>query len=231
MKTKLLNKRLFIFDLDGTILDTIGDIAAAVNSALAVYGFPKRSVREVQSYLGNGSLMLMKRAIPVERDDDFCREVREHFRRAYETGMYESTAAYGGICELIDELNSLGAVCAVISNKDDKNAVPMVKRYFGERFAYVRGVRGDTDRKPNPEVTLSVIRELGFTPEQTVFIGDGIADCEVSKNAGTEFVPIGYGYTENGRLFDASGKAPCESVAELKRVLIECFKRSEGADD
>ncbi len=228
---KSLNKKVIIFDLDGTILDTIGDIAAAVNRALSALGFPERTVGEVQGFLGNGSLMLMRRALPEGASEELCLELRELFRKEYQKGMCDSTAPYEGIAELLNRLNAAGAVCAVVTNKDDKSAVPMVKHYFGNSFAYIRGVRGDTDRKPNPEVTLSVIRELGFTPEQALFVGDGIADYEVSLNAGIDYVPVGYGYTPSEKLLEKCGKAPCESVSALGVELMKYFERSEGVSD
>lgn len=216
-------KRVIIFDLDGTIIDTIGDIAAAVNRALASYGFPPRTVAEVQGFLGNGSLMLIRRSLPNGGDDDFCREVRTRFRAEYEAGMYGITKPYEGIAELVDELNAKGAVSVVITNKDDRCAGPMIEHYFGKRFAYVRGVRTDYDRKPNPEVTLSALKELGFTPEQALFVGDGMADLNVARNAGIDFVPVGYGYTPPERLFAECGTQPLADVALLRRELLKYF--------
>lgn len=217
------NKKIVIFDLDGTIIDTIGDITAAVNRALAKYGYPPRRVDEVQSFLGNGSLVLMRRCLPNGGDDDFCREVRRHFRAEYEAHMYDLTYPYEGIAELIDELNRKGVASAVITNKDDRCAVPMIKHYFGDRFGCVRGVRTDFDRKPNPEVTLSVVAGLGFTPDQALFVGDGMADLKVSENAGIDFIPVGYGYTDPERLFAECGKQPVADVASLRRELLKYF--------
>ena len=217
------NKKIVIFDLDGTIIDTIGDIAAAVNRALDIYGHPHRTVAEVQSFLGNGSLMLMRRSLPNGGDDDVCREVRSHFRAEYEAHMYDLTVPYQGIAELIDELNGSGVVSAVITNKDDRCAVPMVKHYFGDRFGYIRGVRTDFDRKPNPEVTLAVLAELGFTPEEALFVGDGMADLEVARNANIDFIPVGYGYTAPERLFAQCGKTPVADVEALRRELLKYF--------
>lgn len=220
---KSLNKKAVIFDLDGTILDTIADIAAAVNRALAALGYPSRSVQEVQGFLGNGSLMLMRRALPNGASDSECITLRELFRVEYEKGMCASTVPYKGITELLNKLNSAGAVCAVVSNKDDKAAISMVKHYFGNSFAYIRGVRGDTDRKPNPTATLSVLSELGFTPNQALFVGDGIADYEVSVNAGIDYIPVGYGYTPSEKLFEICKKTPFNSVFELEIELMKYF--------
>lgn len=217
---KLHNKKIVLFDLDGTVLDTIADLAAAVNRALEFYGFPQRTVSEVQSFLGNGSLMLIRRSLPDGGDDAFCKEVRARFRAEYEKNMLELTKPYDGVGELIDRLNEKGVVSAVITNKDDRCAVPMIKHYFGDRFAAVRGVRSDNDRKPNPGVTLNLLSELGFSPDEAVFVGDGTADLNVAKNAGIDFIPVGYGYTSPEKLFAECGIEPVGSVEELHKKLI-----------
>lgn len=213
------NKKIIIFDLDGTILDTIGDITAAVNYALDVYGDPPRSVDEVKSFLGNGSLVLMRRSLKNGGDDELCKEVRTHFRAEYERCMLDKTKAYDGIAELVDWLNERGVVSVVLTNKDDKNAVPMIKHYFGDRFAFVRGVRTDTDRKPNPEVALSILEKFGFSPDEALVIGDGMADLNLAKNAGIDFLPIGYGYTDPSRLLEECGIRPVTDVESLRREL------------
>jgi phosphoglycolate phosphatase len=213
------NKKIIIFDLDGTILDTIGDITAAVNYALDVYGDPQRSVDEVQSFLGNGSLVLMRRALKNGGDDELCKEVRTHFRAEYERCMLDKTKAYDGIAELVDWLNERGVVSVVLTNKDDKNAVPMIKHYFGDRFALVRGVRADTDRKPNPDLALSILGQFGFTPDEALIVGDGMADMNLAKNANIDFLPIGYGYTDPSRLLEECGIQPVSDVEALRREL------------
>ena len=215
------NKKIVIFDLDGTILDTICDIATAVNHALSLYGNPQRSVEEVKSFLGNGSLMLIRRSLQNGGDDEFCKEVRTHFRAEYEKRMLEQTVPYDGIAEIVDRLNEKGMISVVLTNKDDKNAVPMIKHYFGDRFALVRGVRADNERKPSPDVALSIIADFGFTPEEALIVGDGMADMQLAKNANIDFLPIGYGYTNPSRLYNECGIAPVLSAAELKTALEE----------
>ncbi len=218
-----LNKKIVIFDLDGTILDTIADITSAVNRALKRFGHPARRVDEVKSFLGNGSLTLMRRCLKDGGDDDLCREVRAHFRAEYQSCMLEQTAPYAGIAELIDELNAKGVISVVLTNKDDESAVPMIKHFFGDRFAFVRGVKTDFDRKPNPEVALSIIADFGFTPDEALVVGDGMADLNVAKNAGIDFLPVGYGYTPSETLFAECRKQPVADVASLRRELLEYF--------
>ncbi len=215
------NKKIVIFDLDGTILDTICDIAAAVNCALSLYGNPQRSVEEVKSFLGNGSLMLIRRALQNGGDDEFCKEVRTHFRAEYEKRMLEQTVPYDGIAEIVDRLNEKGIISVVLTNKDDKNAVPMIKHYFGDRFALVRGVRADNERKPSPDVALSIIADFGFTPDEALIVGDGMADMQLAKNANIDFLPVGYGYTAPSRLYNECGIAPVLSAEALKTALEE----------
>ena len=215
------SKKIIIFDLDGTILDTIADITTAVNRALESFGYPKRKVDEVKSFLGNGSLTLIRRCLPNGGDDDHCREIRTRFREEYQKCMLEKTIPYNGISDLIDELNEKGIISVVLTNKDDKSAVPMIEHYFGNRFAFVRGVKTDFDRKPNPEVALSIISNFGFTPESALIIGDGMADLNVAKNAGIDFLPIGYGYTPTDRLFSECQKTPVSDVFSLRCELLK----------
>ena len=219
-----MNKKVVIFDLDGTILDTIGDITAAVNRALAFYGYKGRTVDEITSYLGNGSLMLIRRALPNGGSDEFCKEVRTRFRAEYESHMYDLTIPYEGAVELLSELASLGIKTAVVTNKDDRAAVPMIKHYFGDTVCRCRGVRADTDRKPSPDITLSVLDELGFTPDEALFVGDGMADLNVAKNCGIDYIPVGYGYTPSEKLFDECGITPVESISELREEIMKRIK-------
>lgn len=219
----LSTKKAVLFDLDGTVLDTISDIASAVNRALNAFGYPERTVAEVQSFLGNGSFMLIKRAIGADVDDDVCMSVRARFREEYEKDMCNLTVPYEGMCELLSSLCDLGIKTAVVTNKDDKCAVPMIKHYFGDNVHICRGVRADTERKPNPDNTLSVLREFGVTPEEALFIGDGMADLNVSKNCKIDFIPVGYGYTQPEKLFSECGKHPAMDVSSLRREIFRYF--------
>lgn len=218
-----VNKKLVIFDLDGTIIDTIRDIAAAVNRASAEYGGPARTVAEIQSFLGNGSLVLMRRVLGEDASDELCQAVRESFRKEYRNDMYSNTVPYEGIKELMAELKSRGAIIAVVTNKDHFCAVPMIEYYFGDLVQEVRGVTGDTDRKPNPENILLLLKKLGISAEEALIVGDGMADLNVSKNAEIEFVPVGYGYTKGEKLFANCGIEPCQTVAQLREKLISYF--------
>ncbi len=218
-----MKKKAVIFDLDGTVLDTMGDIAAAVNRALVSVCAPERTLNEVKSFIGNGSFMLIRRALPDRFDDEACLSVRERFRAEYESDMYSNTAPYDGICELLAELSSNGVAVMVVTNKDDRCAVPMIKHYFGENVHCCRGVRSENERKPDPRVTLSLLSEHGIKPEEALFVGDGMADLSVSEKCGIDFIPVGYGYTDKEKLFAECGKKPVSNVFELRQEILEYF--------
>lgn len=217
------NKKAVIFDLDGTMLDTMADIASAVNRALASFGAPVRTQEEVVSFIGNGSLMLIRRALPEGCSDEECIAVRERFREEYFGGMYEQTAPYAGMCELISELAAMGVTVAVVTNKDDRCAVPMIKHYFGTSVHYVRGIRDDSERKPSPKNTLEFLQKFGLSPEEALFVGDGMADVRTARNCGIEFIPVGYGYTDKALLFAECNKEIAADVASLRNKLLAYF--------
>ncbi len=215
-----MNKKVLFFDLDGTILDTIADITAAINRALKAYGREERTVSEIKSFIGNGSLMLCRRAMNVFDNDELCLEFRAFYQNEYDSDMYSHTQPYEGICELLQELRDKGLKIVVLSNKDDRNVVPMIEYYFGDLVDICRGVRTDTDRKPNPEVTLSILKDLGASVDEALFIGDGIADLQVSAACGMDFIPVGYGYFPVERLQQDSGKIPVMSVQALRKAVF-----------
>ncbi len=219
----MINKKAVVFDLDGTILDTLGDIAAAVNRMLIKKGCPTHTVDEVKSYIGNGSFMLIKRSLPVGASDEEIFAAREIFRKEYESDLFSNTKVFHGISEIFSSLNSKGIKVIVITNKDDKSAQKMIDFYFGKKVDFCRGIKADNERKPNPELTLSALGFFGIKPEEALLVGDGIADAEVAKNCGVDYIPIGYGYTENERLFDVCGRQPLMSVSELENELLKYF--------
>lgn len=215
------NKKAVVFDLDGTVLDTIADIAAAVNRALKAFGFAEKSVSQVQSYLGNGSLMLIKRAIENFDDEELCLSVRSRFREEYERDMCNLTKPYDGMVELMAELSRKGVKTAVVTNKDHHSAVSMINHYFGETVHITKGVVADGERKPNPQNTLSVLEELGVTVDESVFVGDGMADLMVSKACLMDFIPVSYGYTSAEKLKNESGREAVPTVEQLRNELLK----------
>ena len=211
--------KAILFDLDGTLLDTIGDLAAAVNASLSKNGFPERTVAEVKSFIGNGSLVLMSRAAGVPADGAQCALLRRDFISAYRASLCVFTKPYPGMPELVGRLHSAGVKLAVVSNKDDDCVKKLISSFFGECFDAARGTLSQSERKPDPSVTLGVISSLGTEPRRCAFVGDGRADAAVSKNAGVPFIPVGYGYTDPEALLALSGVSPARDVNALSKAL------------
>lgn len=217
------SKRIAIFDLDGTILDTIGDITASANRALSALGYKRRTVAEIRSFIGNGALVLMSRAAGLAPESEECRKLRMRFTQEYREHPFDNTRPYDGIAELIEKLNSRGVFVAVVSNKDDECVQTIIPHFFGGNIKISRGVRVESERKPNPEPTLALLALAGFTPSETVFIGDGKADFLTAQNCGIDHIPVGYGYTDPSVLFDLCGRGPFMTVSDLAEYLDSVF--------
>ncbi len=219
-----LTKRAVVFDLDGTVLDTIRDLAVSLNRALDAFGYETHSVDTVRSYVGNGFRMLVRRALPEGCDDGVIDAVCARFKEEYSSHLVEFTEPYEGMPELIAELSESGISVAVVTNKDDSCAGPIIRHFFGDSVAICRGVRVDSDRKPSPTVTLSVLSELGVAPSDAFFVGDGIADFETAKNCGIEFIPLGYGFTQPEVLSGLCGKRCIMTVSNLREELFSLLQ-------
>ena len=209
-----------IFDLDGTLLDTLGDLASAVNRALAAYGFPARTVPEVKSFIGDGARMLISRAAGIPPEDPLCAGIRARFALEYKAHLFDETAPFPGAPALIKTLHDKGVFTAVVSNKDDSCAVRLIRDFFGDTVDEVRGCRADSERKPNPATTLSVLGSAGIEPQNAVFIGDGRADVLTAAACGMPVVPVAYGYTDCAILREFSGTEPAKTVEELSERLL-----------
>ncbi|MBO4453326.1 MAG: HAD hydrolase-like protein [Clostridia bacterium] len=217
------NKKAAIFDLDGTLLDTIKDLASSVNRALAMRSLPPHSVGEVRSFIGNGALMLVSRASGYSPESPECAALRADFTADYKNHLADDTLPYPGIPELVKTLADSGVKAAVVSNKDDSCVQILIKKFFGENVTVSRGVRAESERKPSPETTFEVLSVLGITPEEAVFIGDGKSDHDTAHNAGITFVPVSYGYTDPAKFPAFCAETPCPDVPSLTAKLKEIF--------
>ena len=214
-----------LFDLDGTLLDTLGDLTSALNRALAAQGFKNGYTRaDVNGFIGNGALVLVSRASGLPPESEECAKLRAAFTQEYKKDLFTHTRPYPGIPELIRELNARGVKTAVVSNKDDSCAVKIINRFFGGDIAFTRGVRAESERKPSPFIALEALKTLCTAPCDAVFIGDGITDAGTAKNAGVRFVPAGYGYTPPEVLRGFCGKDPAPDVQTLADHVFSALK-------
>lgn len=212
--------KLAIFDMDGTILDTLVDLAEAVNYALRKAGLPERSLQEVRSYLGNGMLRLIRLAAPEDASSELLAELKETFTEYYKAHCSAHTRPYDGIVELIEELRARGVKTAVVSNKPDFGVQLLVQDYFPMSFDAAVGERTGIAKKPAPDSVNEVLRLLDISREEAVYIGDSEVDIETAKNAGMTGVIVTWGFRDEAYLLSLKPDALVHDIKELRSELL-----------
>ena len=187
----------YIVDLDGTLLNTLNDLAASVNYALRTYHLPEHSVEEVRWFVGNGVRLLMERAVPDGAQNPQFEEVFATFRQYYMQHSLDTTRPYDGIVETIHELKQRGCRLAVVSNKMMAATQELVAHFFpdievaiGEYEA--AGIR----KKPAPDTVFEALRQLGTSPDNTVYVGDSDVDIATARNSGLPCISVLWGFRD-----------------------------------
>ncbi len=226
-------KKVVIFDLDGTLLDTLADLGDSVNRTLALFGFETHSYEAIKGMIGNGARRLAYNAMPKGIDPETAERCAAHFVSNYQDGRNEKTRPYRGIVEILDILHEHGIMTAVVTNKPDPAAKAICESFFGSRLDLVMGDRPDMPRKPDPCGVFHVMETLGCS--RAVFIGDGDTDIEVAKNAGIGSVAVSWGFRDREFLREKGAEVivdDAESLLyEIGRSLGEELGEIEIAED
>lgn len=209
--------RLLIFDLDGTLADTIESIREGVNLAMERYGYPSRSYEEVKQAIGNGAMDLIRRSMPADaaRDETQVCRVFADYHALYRTTYDHCDACYDGITESLAELKKRGYTVAVLSNKQDEYVRALVKNLIPEGIVSLAMGQTELPKKPDPTVPLMITRSLGFSADQTAFIGDSEVDMQTGKNAAMLSVGCSWGYRERSLLADFGADCILDEPSEL----------------
>lgn len=210
-----------IFDLDGTLLDTLEDLAAAGNHTCEQHGWPVFPVDDYRYKVGNGMLKLVERFMPAEHagDRQMFEQALAEFRAYYEEHKEDSTAPYPGIPEMLDDLRDAGLTLAILTNKDHAAAVPLIARYFGpDRFSCVQGRVAAFPPKPAAPLTLHVLEELGADPSRTLYVGDSDVDVLCGHNAGLKVAGVSWGFRGRGELEAVGADFIVASPGELVAI-------------
>jgi phosphoglycolate phosphatase len=209
-----------IFDLDGTLVDSLPGIAASLNRSLGRLGLPTHGSREIRTFIGNGSLELARKAVPAGSPDDLAHQVEAAFKQDYALTWPDGTAPYPGIPECLAALAAAGFPLAILSNKPHPFTVEIVERIFpGVPFDPVLGQRPETPRKPDPEAALQIARFWGFPPENCRFIGDSTIDIATARAAEIPAVAVAWGYHDLPALQTAGARLLVETVRGLPAAL------------
>ena len=189
--------QLVIFDLDGTLLDTLDDLSAAVNYAMRQQGFPQHTREEYRMMVGHGARNLMSRALPTEyaQDETMIEAVLADFRAYYNTHIDVFTKPFPGISQLLEHLHQKGVKLAVASNKFQEGTEHLIKEFFQEiPFVAILGNRPGYPLKPAPEVVGEVLRKAGLSTKEAIMVGDSDTDMETAANGGIRGIAVNWGY-------------------------------------
>lgn len=214
-----MKPKLVIFDLDGTLLDTIDDLKEAVNHAMSLRGFPTFTRDEVMAMVGHGARNLMRQALPVGyKDDDMVDAAYNDFKAYYITHIDVYTKPFPGIQNLLAKLHQEGIMLAVASNKFQEGTEHLIKEFFPKiPFVAILGGRPDFPLKPDPEIVSEVLRKAGVEKEDAVMIGDSDTDMETATNSGVMGIAVNWGYRD---MSSNENILVANSVEELKQILL-----------
>lgn len=210
-----------VFDLDGTLLNTLDDLADGVNEALAHFGYPLRTREEVRRFVGNGVRNLIVRALPDGEDTPNFEEVYSYFRTYYATHSMIKTAPYPGITEMLTALKKNGVKIAVVSNKFEAAVKELCRLYFGNLVDVAIGDLDTRPRKPAPDGTYAALREMGVLPEDAAFIGDSDVDIVTARNAGLTPIGVLWGFRDRDCLEGVGAELFATNTDELFSLLTE----------
>ena len=209
-----------IFDLDGTLVDSLADLADSVNEALASYGYPQHATEAYRYFVGNGARLLLARALPEGADEALVDEALEKYKAIYARRMLVKTRPYPGVLELLAALKARGVQLAVCTNKHHEAALEVVSALFpAGTFAQVLGDDGVRARKPDPAAVLGILAAFGVQPEEALYMGDSAVDMETALRSGA--LPVGalWGFRPRAELSAAGGRLLLTRPQELLEHL------------
>ncbi|MDY3815597.1 MAG: HAD-IA family hydrolase [Candidatus Limiplasma sp.] len=209
-----------IFDLDGTLLDTLQDLAAAVNYALHQQGYPPRTVQEVCRFVGNGVEKLMRRAVPAGLPEERIMAALAVFKEYYALHNNDATAPYPGIEALLDHLKARGVRMAIVSNKNDPNVKALARLYFPTTISMAVGEGGGVRAKPCPDTVLHVMNTWGCDPSRVLYVGDSDVDIQTARNAGVDCASVCWGFRPEQELRAAGATLLVHTAQELEAVVL-----------
>lgn len=215
-------KHGLIFDLDGTLVDSLRGIAASLNHALAASGLPGHPLKSVRGFIGDGSRILIQRAAPMDADEGLLHTVEQAFKSHYDLTWPDGTSVYEGIEELLAVLQQRGHPLAVLSNKPHPFTEAIVSKMFPTvRFSAVLGQRFGIPHKPDPAGALEIATSLHLPPEHCTIIGDSTMDLETARNAGMRAVAVTWGFHDRERLVAASAELVADDPAGVLELLAK----------
>ncbi|MCD8159087.1 MAG: HAD-IA family hydrolase [Clostridiales bacterium] len=206
-----------IFDLDGTLLDTLGDLAEGVNFALRNNGLNEIGEETVRGYVGNGAKLLISRSTGEDFEDPLFKKCHEDFREYYFNHLSVKTKPYDGIEDVLKSLKARGFKTAILSNKPDTATKALSELYFGSLIDFAQGEKPEINKKPAPDGVYAVLKELGADKENTLYVGDSEVDIQTAKSSGLKCISCSWGF--KGREFLLKNGA--ENIADKPKNILD----------
>ncbi len=210
-----------LFDMDGTVLNTLGDLAAAVNHTLREFSMPERSIAEVAAALSNGAAYLIAHTVPAGTPKELTDKVLAAYAPYYDAHCDILTGPYDGIVPLMEKLRDRGVKLAVISNKQDTAVKPLAEKYFPGLLEIAVGESTEVRRKPNPDAVLAALRHIGVEREDAIYVGDTEVDLQTARNAGMECASVDWGFRTREQLVEIGAEHIFDTVQELEEYLLK----------
>lgn len=210
-----------LFDMDGTVLDTLGDLAAAVNHTLREFSMPERSIAEVAAALSNGAAYLIAHTVPDGTPKELTDKVLAAYAPYYDAHCDILTGPYDGIVPLMQKLRERGVKLAVISNKQDTAVKPLAEKYFPGLLEIAVGESAEVRRKPNPDAVLAALCHIGVEREDAIYVGDTEVDLQTARNAGMECASVDWGFRTREQLVEIGAEHIFDTVQELEEYLLK----------
>lgn len=207
--------KTYIFDLDGTLLSTLNDLASSTNYALRWAGMPERTIEDVRMFVGNGVKLLMERAIPEGVDNPKFEKTYAKFREHYMEHNLDTTRPYDGVPELLHELKRRGKHLAIVSNKFYAATQDLAKHFFPDTIEVAIGERENIRKKPAPDTVIEALRQLNVSKEDAVYIGDSDVDIMTAKNCGLPCISVLWGFRDKDFLIEHGGSLFVEKPIEI----------------
>lgn len=210
-----------VFDLDGTLMNTLEDLADSTNYALAQYGFPKRSLEEVRQFVGNGVRRLIERAVPEGSANERFEEVFACFKRYYVDHCMIKTGLYEGVAEMLEALRQAGYKLAIVSNKLQSGVDELYHHYFENTVQVAIGERPGLRRKPEPDMVELALNELGVTKDEAVYVGDSDVDVATALNSGLPCISVLWGFRDRDFLVEHGAVRFAGHPGDVQKLLYE----------
>lgn len=208
-----------IFDLDGTLLNTLEDLKDSVNYSLKKYGMPERSYEEIRHFVGNGVRKLIERAVPEKTESDVLEKTFAAFKEYYVLHCNDKTNVYPGVIQLLIKLQEQDIKMAIVSNKLQSGVQSLYELYFKDYLHTAIGAKEGIRKKPAPDTVLEALRKLNVSKEKAVYIGDSEVDIATAANVGMNCISVTWGFRSRQELIDAGATVFADCPEEILELI------------